>query len=352
MINIISIRCSVAFAPYLFEGLQSYLQGAVDISQVVRQGASGLIIRAAANLSIRHQGREVILADEEYESAQHFFSTIHLRSEFYDVARRSDEVVLASVGPQLLLSHPQSEIWLPAEALPVLIDAFHKPSELNQAGLPDWLTLSGGDGRLLLSDQRSGRWVLLGADHLAEFERRREPIRSGSLLTAPIKPPTVSVKGVTVHYQSAFKLAEALEVFAQTNTFQPFEEMTPQYCLGVARTSEGMQIVDSNLKTAITAREARKWAAILRDELEKRQARQLERGAIRTVFADGEDGRWVLQWGDEICLSPQEQKALASTTEPHETEKLVFNKEGQYHLALEKASGNCIALTEKEVEMV
>src|SRR6185295_9464569 len=82
-------------------------------------------------------------------------------------------------------------------------------------GLPDWLNISTGAGQLLISDQRNGRWVLLGADHIKELERRLGLLADFPSSSQQVKPPTISVKGIIVHLQSAFTLADALEAFAE-----------------------------------------------------------------------------------------------------------------------------------------
>ena len=348
MINILSIRCGVALAPYLLRTMIAYVKQESVPSQVYRQAASGLILREEDGLYIRYQGREAHL---DAVAARHYLATILLRSEAYDVVRLSDEVILASIGQNILLSHPQSEIWVPASALTNLLEVA-RGGESHQSELPDWLTVSGGDGRLLLSDQRSGRWVLLGSDHLADIERRQMSLPDLVFEAPREKPPTFSLKGVTVHLQSAIKLAEALETFAGSGTFEPYEEMAPQYCLGVARSVEGMQLIDSNLKTAITQKEASKWASILRGSLESLHASQLKRGRIRTVIADAEEGRWVQQWGDEILLRPAALEALSSVTGVQNSEGLILKRDRDFYLALEPASGNCVAITGEELRTV
>src|SRR5439155_1580992 len=72
-------------------------------------------------------------------------------------------------------------------------------------GLPEWLSVSTGGGRLLLSDQRTARWVLLGEDHMRELERRIETLRVPTVAPPRLEPPTISLKGLTVHLQSAFR---------------------------------------------------------------------------------------------------------------------------------------------------
>src|SRR5512138_4038735 len=109
MINIFSIRCSLAFAPYLAVSIREFVNDGVAASRVVRQGGTSLIIRTDGELVLRHDHRQARLGIEE---ALHYSATVQFRSEVYEVLRMQDEVVLASAGEELLLSHPQSEIWL------------------------------------------------------------------------------------------------------------------------------------------------------------------------------------------------------------------------------------------------
>lgn len=346
MINLLSIRCSLAFAPYILESAESYSRTGEAISKVVRQAANGLIIRAEDDLLLRHQNREAALGREE---VNHFLATISMRADFFDVQRKSDEVILATIGDNLLLSHPQSEMWIQAQSIPSLLAAFTGTVRGDDLTLPEWLTISGGDGRLLLSDQRNGRWVLLGSDHLAEFERRYNRLASaGETFTSP-KPPTIPLKGLNVHLQTAFRLTATLEEFSESGSFTPFEEFTPNYQLVVMRATEGMKITDTNVMIAMTAKESRKWAAILRAELEKYQAKEFVRGSIKTILAMTEPGLWILQWGDEVRFSDDELKHLTWFREGEtETDRLVINRTGDFLLSLDKASGNCVALTEEE----
>jgi hypothetical protein len=351
MINILSINCSLAFAPYILESTEAFLASVAtsDIpSRVIRQAANGFIIRAEGGLLFRHQNREAELGREE---AEHYFATIGFRQEVFDVAKTTDEVVFANVGNQLLLSHPQSEMWLEAGVIPRLLEAFHQKGSPGIETLPEWLTLSGGDGQLLLSDQRNGRWVLLGSDHLAEFKRRCSLLNSSAVFQPLEKPPKISVKGLAIHLQGALKLQETLEEFAATGSFRPYEEITPVYQLLVMRTIEGMKISDGNLAMAMPAKEAQKWAAILRSELEKYQVKLSDRGNIRTVFATVEQGVWILQWGDEVLVSNHQLRKLQSQPFQNEpNERLTSRQEDEYLLLLDKASGGCVALTKAESE--
>jgi len=265
-----------------------------------------------------------------------------------------DEVVLANVGSELLLSHPQSEMWLSSEAVAALAKMFIRDtSALAQAtvsSFPEWLKVSTGGARMLLSDQRTGRWVLLGEDHLRELQRRLGLLRQSDGAVAGLAPPTIPMKGLTVHLQSALKLAETLEELADTGRFTPFEEITPIYSLKASRSTEGIELSDSDRRVAMTAREALKWANIIRTELKRLNARQVERGGIRTVFAGNEDGRWVLQWGDEVFLENglgaglSAPNAICSGAKGSHVAKHI----GEFLLLLSPATGACVALTDSE----
>lgn len=344
MINILSIGCSLAFAPYLAVSIQEFVNDGVAASRVVRQGGTSLIIRTDGELVLRHDNRQARLGIEE---ALHYSATVQFRSEVYDVLRMQDEVVLASVGEELLLSHPQSEIWLNHSAVARLVSTFASDSFVRAdhelPGLPEWLEVSTGGQRLLLSDHRTARWVLLGVDHLRELERRLKAIGSARALFQELAPPTFPLKGLKLHIQSAFKLIETLEGFANTGKVVPFAEVTPTYSLRASRSPEGMELADSDLRVALTAREARKWVTLINAELERLNARQIERGGIRTVFADNDGGRWILQWGDEVFL-PKDARPLASPRAIDPISKRI----GEFLLLLRPATGACVALTESE----
>jgi hypothetical protein len=347
MINILSLRCSLAFAPYLLGSLESFFATGDSPSLVIRQAANGLIIRSEGPLFLRHQNREAVLQQGD---AEHYFATISLRQEVFDVVRTSDEVVFASLGTQLLLSHPQSEMWFEARAISTLLEAFHRAVPANHESLPDWLTLSGGEGRLLLSDQRNGRWVLLGSDHFAELERRVDLLKSTTVIQQAEKVPTINLKGLKIRLQAANRFCDTLEEFARTGTFQSYEELAPTYQLVVMRAVEGMKISDGNVTVAMTAKEASKWTAILKAEIEKYQVRQSERQGIRTVFADVEQGHWILQWGDEVFVSKDELKQMqAPQIQQSMKERLASKRDHAFLMLLDKASSDCIALTNEEV---
>jgi len=348
MINILSIRCSIAFAPYLAECLSDGFTG----SRVVRQGGSSLILRSDSNLVLRHEHRQASLGAEE---TRHYSAIVQFRSEFYDVSRMQAEVVLANLGDEMLLSHPQSQMWLKKETIAALVRAFTGDSTANaEAGLsdfPEWLKLSTGGASLLLSDQRTGRWVLLGEDHVRELERRHASLHSTDGAVCGPAPPTIQLKGLTVHLQSALNLAGTLEEFANTGRVTPFEEVTPIYSLKASESTEGIELTDSDKRIALTAREARKWTGIISTELDRLKVRQVLRGGIRTVFAHIEDGRWILQWGDEVFVPNAALARVlsypgASLSGP--TSHPIAKRAGEFLLLLSPANGACVALTDSE----
>jgi hypothetical protein len=354
VINILSIRCGLAFAPYLHDSLSEFLRSGGGDSRVVRQGGSGLIMRREGEIIFRFESRDSQLGIDE---ARHYAATIKFRRDYYDVQRMSDEVVLATVGSDVLLSHPQSEIWLDAATLSRLVSATDEESGQERGsesnGLPDWLNISTGGGRLLLSDQRSGRWVLLGRDHIAELERRHMALPDSNLATARPSPPVIETKGIRVHLQSAFRLIATLERFAVSSEVSGYEEISPGFLLRVAKSTEGIEIKDFDNRVGMNAREARKWAAILRSELERLGAEQIERGGIRTVFAAGPAGRWALQWGDEVfvvaSLLEQLREGRTPTRQQQSGFPVIEHADG-FLLMLSPDSGACVALDGIEVE--
>jgi hypothetical protein len=349
MINLLSIRCTLAFAPYVVEGISELLNDGVVTSRVVRQGSSGLILRADADIVLRHQNRQVQFGREE---ARHYSATVTFRSEYYQVARMEDEVVMANVGSELLLSHPQSDLWLNRQAVAALLQAFNGgKGPTSPAGLPEWLTVSAGGGRLLISDQRNGRWVLLGEDHIGEIERRLALLQHAARDVAAVtQPPTIALKGLTVHLQSALKLAETLQALAETGQFEPFADRAPEFSLSVREATEGIEITDETVRVALTAKEALKWAEIIRGELARVNSTCMTRGKVRTVFADAEQGRWVLQWGDEV-LVPYNLTTLPRVSEGESARlgSLEMKRADGFLLLLSPVAGACVALDPGEV---
>jgi hypothetical protein len=352
MVNLFSIRCSLAFGPYIAESTAGFLTDGAMPSRVVRQGGSGLIMRAGEDVVLRHQNREAFFARED---ARHYLATVRFRCEFHDVLRMPDEVVMANVGRELLLSHPQSDLWLKEQHVAELVLAFrsNKGNIESSASLPDWLIASTGAGRLMLSDQRNGRWVLLGEDHVNELERRLFSLRLSPESVAQPTAPAISLKGLSVHLQSAFKLAKTLETFAETGSFATFEEIAPGFSLRAKSSIEGIEIADSDRRVALTSKEARKWASIFRAELARLNASCFERGRIRTVFADADQGRWILQWGDEVLVRDtllSQIKAAQNGQPVLQTQSLALKRTPEFLLLLLPASGECVALDESERE--
>jgi hypothetical protein len=350
MINIISLRCSLAFAPYLSVSAAEFLAGGAISPLVVRQGGSSLILRSYGDLVLRHEQRQANLGIED---VRHFAATIQMRREFYDVSRMQDEVVLASVGSELLLSHPQSDMWLTRDAVRALASAFACESTSRTEGtlfdIPEWLRVSTGGGRLLLSDQRTARWVLLGEDHVRELERRWGTLRQTWQAAAGL-PPTISVKGLTVHLPSAFTLSLTLLDFARNRYVTPFEEITTNYSLKASACTEGIEVTSADERIALTAREADKWASIIGDELERLSACHFDRGGIRTVFTRNEGGCWVLQWGDEVFLPKGVllERGSRSGVLSEASGSLIGKDSGEFLLLLSPATGACVALTDSE----
>ena len=354
MLNLLSLRCGLAFAPYLSECACRFLGEGLPISKVIRQGGTGLIVRSEEAFSIRYQNREAKL---DRAGLSHYWENIAFRGEHYDILLTSDEVVLASIGAGVLLSHPQSELWLDAGALLhiVAVADGRQPEAGAPGSLPNWLTVSTGGGRLLLSDQRNGRWVLLGSDHIDELRRRRRRAAPPTVIPTVAKPPTILLKGVTVHLQSAMRLSETLRTFAATGVLSSFEEVAPEFSLRVARSSEGIELSDSNERVGLTSREANKWAGVIAAEIARLSLRQIDRGAIRTVIADGEGGRWILQWGDEVFVPSASLARLRMNTSRNssgalETNSLVIRRVGTHLLILSDSDASCVNLTVEEVE--
>jgi hypothetical protein len=351
LINILSIRCGLAFGPYLEESAREFLDSGSASSRVVRQGGSGLIIRSDEALRLRYQHREAGLAPGD---ARHYQAALGFRREFYDLRRMSDEIVLGSVNDNLLLSHPQSELWLDAGTVSSLLDIERgdaDPAARKGQSLPDWLTVSTGAGRLLLSDQRNGRWVLLGGDHLSDIERRSHLLVEKESPGEKVSPPTILMRGLNLQLQSAFNLASVFERFAESGDAEPYEESFSGFHLRVARSSEGIEVSDGDVRVGMNAKDTRKWAAIIRGELERLNASQRERGNIRTVFADSNKGRWVLQWGDEVFLDDLMLERLLSPDSGALLDRpgrVVIKRTGDLLLLLDQATGSCIALDDVE----
>jgi hypothetical protein len=308
------------------------------------------LIRSEGDLLFRHQGREAALG---LEDARHYHATVGLRVDSFDIKQMQDEVVLATVGRDIVLSHPQSEMWLEGVHVSEMLRASEECAgvELGQTcdALPDWLNISADSGRLLVSDQRNARWVLLGPDHLGDLRRRLDFVGTAARQAKRLAPPIIPIKGVSIHLQSAFKLAGALEAFASQGDVVGFEEVTPAYRLAVSRAVDGLELKDFERRVAITAREARKWVDIIRGELARLNAAEYERGAIRTVFADGDGGRWVLQWGDEVFVEAESLARIRSGSRDETAAGLRIRQDDRLFVLLSGPTGACVALTESEI---
>lgn len=336
MINILSLNCSLAFAPYLRESIEEYLDSGSVSPRVVRQAGSGLILRSDGDLVLRYQGRESWL---DPQASKHYLATIEVRAVAHDVRRLTDEVVISNLDDSTFLSHPQSDLWLDRETTTTLVQMFTRP-ETHVNNLPEWLSASVAAGDLLLSDQRNGRWVLLGADHVDELKRRASEPATRETRIPTEHPPTISVKGLAIRLQSALQLAKTLEDFADNDELTQYEEVSPRYSFSVSRCTEGIELRDTNNRAAMTRREARKWADVINAEIEQLNLFQIERGRIRTVFANTIEGRWVLQWGDEV-LCPHD--GLESPTSRPLTRDC-----GEFRVLLDLRTSSCVALTESE----
>jgi len=347
-INILSIRCALSFAPYLIEALSDFIGNAAVQSRVIRQGGKGLILRSDGDVMLRHEHRQAALAAEE---VMHYSATVQCRAAIYDVLRMQDEVILASIGRDLLLSHPQSELWLDYQTVAALVGTYRSGVSESTANIPDWLKISMGDGRMLLSDQRSGRWVLLGADHLGELERRLEGLDNNPIPNEHSNPPTISVKGITIHLQSAQTLASTLTDFVQGRDVTPFEETTPTYVLKVTRSTEGLELSDSDNRISLNTREARKWANLIQAEIERLHVQQIQRGRIRTVLASVSDGRWILQCGDEVFVPGSiDLSRTRSLPEIFEGASCpIARRMGDFLVLTDYSRGDSVALNEIEI---
>jgi hypothetical protein len=340
MINILSVSCSLAFAPYLSESLAQFLDSGYVTPRVVLQAGTGLIIRYDGELAIRYQEREYRLGPDE---ARHYRATTDLRVEAYDITLMTDEIVMSNFSGAVVLSHPQSEIWLEPPVVESLVQMFNVGT-LPESILPEWLNASLGGGRLLLSDQRSGRWMLLGPDHVDALASRL-PYLSAVKPNTKSRPPTIDIKGLPIHLQSAIKLARTFADFAATGAIEAYDEITPLYSLSVSPSTEGIELNDATNRVAITKREAGKWASLMSAELDRLNAMQFERGQIRTTLADCDGGRWILQWGDAVFIP----RGFDSAFKDGRCEnKFRMKRIGELTTLLDHHTAHCVALSDPE----
>lgn len=362
MINLFSIRCSLAFAPYLERALAEYLESGYSRPLVVRQGGNGLEARVDSpesrppSLIVRHEGREDGL---DADSARHYRATIEFRTALFDVRRTSDEVVLAKTADGVLISFPLSQIFLEPEAAGAVVSCFKAGcvAATDALAVPDWLVISASADRLLLSDQRSGRWVLLAEEHIDYLE---DSCRDSNFADARgairTRCPGITVKGIEVPLFSAFRVARALEEFVASGKVTALNDVTPDGSIAIANAPEGIELRDTSHRVSLNAREAAKWGSIIRAEIERLKAMEFERGCIRTVVANADEGRRVIQGGDQILAGRgfiDECRKIASAV-PDSSRMhcgdLVHQQSNDRMLLLSKTSGHCVALTEAEVD--
>jgi hypothetical protein len=193
----------------------------------------------------------------------------------------------------------------------------------------------------------------MGEDHVFELSRRLGALSATSPLARRSAPPTIAVKGINIHMQSALKLAQVFEAFVGGREVADYEEATPAYLLGVRRTTEGLEIRDFDKRVALTVREARKWSEILKHELGKLRAEQVERGLIRTVVAEGQGGRWALQWGDEVFIPEESIAAIENSGGVIKgAGDIAIRRDEGYLLLLDPQTGGCVALAEAELALI
>ena len=301
-----------------------------------------MVIAREDSIGLIYRNRRAAL---DCDTLAHYLATVSFRGRAYDIRLMSEEVVLASVNGSLLVSHPQSEIWLEQRAVRKLLAVYHSGKVHPDPAIPEWLTCSSSAGSLLLSDQRSGRWVLLGRDHMAEFERRASTLMpiADSEVSAP---PVISMKGVDVHMQSAFRLARALRHFGESRQVSAYEEAAPEFRLRVAAATEGIQVSDTNTRAGMAAREATKWASIIEAELVRLNAIEIARGQITTVLAGAPGGRFVLQWGDEVFVPD------GFWNETSGSDRLIYTSSDGLAVLLDVARSAGVALTAEETAVL
>ena len=348
-INILSVRSSLAFAPYLSEAFHEFIGDRSVSARVPRQGGKGFVVRSDGDLVLRHEHRQESLGPED---VKHYAATTKMRSQVYNILRMQDEVILASVGPELLLSHPQSEMWLSEQTVSALVEAFGSASNAIDGDIPEWLKVSMGGGRLLLSDQRTGRWVLLGVDHLNELGQRIAELAIDSTPLQFQSPPVINLRGTGIHLQSALTLVSIMEDFVAGREVVAFEETTPSYSLKVFTSANGLELSDDDNRAVLNSRETRKWIDLIKVEIEALHISQIERGRIRTVFASDNGGRWILQWGDEVFVPGSSQSVghLADTPRPDSSVRA--RRIDGFLVVMNTSTGNCVALTEFEASTV
>ena len=177
---------------------------------------------------------------------------------------------------------------------------------------------------------------------MAEFERRLRLMTPATQSGAPA-PPVINLKGIEIHLQSAFRLTRTLADFAQTRAVSAYDESAPEFKLAVGPSTEGIRISDTSSTVGLTVREASKWVQIIGAELARLNAREMVRGKITTIIADGPGGRFVLQWGDEVYVP---DRFSPKTTALDGT--LIYSMDRGFSLLLDLSNSACVALTPQE----
>ena len=346
MINLGPIRCSLAFAPYLLEALNEFATSGSLHDRVVKQAGSGLIIRKDTMPLIRYQNRELHLDDD---AVSHYIATIRLRSEHYGIRRTSDEVIIAGVCDTVLISHPQSELWLDQLSGSSIVSSFD--SEIPAAeSLPAWLTISTMPGRLLLSDQRTGRWVLLSQEHVTEISERLSTLSKPSDTAARVAPK-VELKGIPLPLQLVFAVLAMLDAYSKESPVIQHEWSLPEFRLSSRLNAGTLELSDGNVRVAISRREAVKWVQLLEAELERYGAVQIHRGQVETTFANVDTGTWVLQGGDEVLLKFAADRQTDDALEALiESDRLVISRGDALTLILDSFTGACVGLSSTELK--
>jgi len=118
----------------------------------------------------------------------------------------------------------------------------------------------------------------------------------------------------------------------------------------VSRSAEGLELSDSDNRISLNSREARKWRDLIAAELERLNVRDIERGRIRTVFSSGKDGRWILQWGDEVFVPGSVELSSSGLTEAlNRPNSPLAAHIGDFLVLTEYANGGSVGLNEAEI---
>jgi hypothetical protein len=210
------------------------------------------------------------------------------------------------------------------------------------------MTIAAQPDSILISDQRNGRWVLLGSDHMKAIEQRIMQTAFDRAATRP-DPPLIDLKGLQVPLQFAFLVTDILEDFANGNDPEAQQHAIPECVLTIRSGPQGLELSNQSVDVSITRREAAKRAELMRIELEKQSASEVRRGKIHTVVASSDHGRWVLQGGDAILLSPEQAEVLSADSAAGTTDRIASCSHGELTIFLDRQTGDCVALTPAEL---